>query len=370
MFRSLGMSLFTAALALQAAAQPVDETWLDENVSALQETHNLFALGAAVATVGQAPVVAVSGVTAKGSETPVDASNAWHIGSNTKALTALLYARLVEDGLAEWGATLAELFPELAEDMDPSWQDTTIEDLFAHRSGLGQVGPVWLISRRSDSAALPDQRYETTRDRLTSPPKGEPGAFEYSNLNYIVAGAAIERLLEISWEKAIRAYIFEAEESKWREGWGFGPPQDGLEGHKQSLFGSRTASGAGAGADNPQALGPAGTLHARMESHARLLLEFINEDSAFITPAMREHLLSTWPDDTASYAMGWGVTENESLGRVYGHNGSNTMWLSSVELAPEAEAVIIVNATEYTDASREAVRELMDRIEEHLQPVE
>ncbi|WP_300390371.1 serine hydrolase domain-containing protein [Henriciella sp.] len=352
--------------AIAATAQPVEPDWLQAEVDATRQESGLFALGAAVAVVGEDPVIAVSGQTAKGSETAAAPDDAWHIGSNTKALTALLYARLVEDGLAEWGATLPELFPAMADEMDPAWQDTRIEDLFAHRSGVGDIGALWLMGRRGNDAPLTEQRRETTRNRLTKAPKGEPGTFEYSNLNYIVAGAAIERLLELSWEKAITGYVLEANGADWSEGWGFGPPQEGIQGHRRGLFGNNSAAGRGGRADNPQALGPAGTLHVPLESHARLLLEFVDEDSDFITPSMRDHLLSPWPDEAADYAMGWAVQDDETLGRVYLHNGSNTMWLSRVVFVPSRDAVIIVNTSEFSDTAKETTQALLDALKEQL----
>ena len=348
-----------AAMALGAQAQPIGQTELQSRVETALAENELVALGAAVAAVGEAPIVAVAGQTAKEGDTTALPEHAWHIGSNTKALTALLYARLVEDGKAKWGATMPDLFPSLADSIDPAWNDITIEDLFAHQSGAGQVGALWLISRHNDSAQLTDQRLETARSRLTAPPKSEPGVFEYSNLNYIIAGAAIEQMLGMSWEDAMQAYVFGAESSNWAEGWGFGPPAD-IEGHKRGMFGGMKSVGHGPGADNPQALGPAGTAHAPLASHAKLLLKFVDNDSALMTDETREHLLMPWPDETADYAMGWGIREDADAGTLYLHNGSNTMWLSRVALVPEHGAVIIVNTNEFSDASMKATQTVLE----------
>lgn len=369
MWKALLLVSALAGTAFAALAQPTalaDETWLQTELDEALETHGLTALGAAFATLNTDPVIAVSGEAAKGSGEPATPDDAWHIGSNSKALTALLYARLVEEGRATWGATLPELFPQMAGEMDPAWQDITIEDLLSHRSGIGQLGAIWLIARHNDKASLPEQRLETVRSRLRKPPEGEPGRFEYSNVNYIVAGAAIEGLLGMSWEDAMEAYVFNADGSDWSDGWGSGAPQSGLQGHKRGMFGGLKPAGRGPSADNPQALGPAGTLHVPLESHAQLLLEFVDEDSRFITPGMREHLLAPWPDESADYAMGWAVREDEALGRIYLHNGSNTMWLSRVALIPSLDAVIIVNASEFNDSSKDATQTLLDAVTDRL----
>ena len=77
---------------------------------------------------------------------------------------------------------------------------------------------------------------------------------------------------------------------------------------------------------------------------------------------MRHHLLHPWPDQTADYAMGWGIGRHETMGRIYTHAGSNTMWLSRVMLIPSEDTVVIVNASEYTAASRKATGALIDQI--------
>lgn len=352
-------------LSAPALAAPVTQDWLDEQVAQIHEEYGLIALGAGVLEVGDEPVIAVAGTENSKSDTPVNKDAAWHIGSNTKALTALLYARLVEEGQAKWGASVSSLFEGEVGSVDPAWTDVTIEDLFAHRSGAGQVGPVWLLSRASDDSPLTEQRLETVRARLVEPPPGEIGAFEYSNLNYIIAGSAIEVITGMSWEDAIREMVFEAERSDWADGWGFGAPQSGPAGHN-TVFGFKVSAGRDSGADNPPALGPAGTAHATIDSHLRLLAEFVDEESDLMTVGTRQKLLAPWPDKDADYAMGWGIGSRDELDRVYAHRGSNTMWLSHVELVPQEDTVLIVNTNLYTDASMEAVGELVGRIERRL----
>ena len=359
----LALLLLIAAALPGQAQQPVSQDWLDSTVEDVRETHDLIALGAAVIGIDGDPVVAVSGTVTIKSDTPVSPQDAWHIGSNTKALTALLYARLVEDGQAEWGATLDELFPGMTE-MDAGWSDVTVEDLFAHRSGVGQTGPFWIMARRADDAPVREQRLKTTQDRLRKPP-GEIGEFEYSNLNYIIAGAAIEMLLDMDWEDAMRAYVLNVPGGEWSEGWGFGPPQTGPQGHGPGMFGGLVPKGRGVGADNPQALGPAGTMHAPLGSHVRLLREFLRDDSELVTPQMRTLLLEPRPDESAQYALGWGVATRGGYD-VRIHQGSNTMWLSTAVLIPSLQAAILINTNEMTDKSQAASIDLLEAIEQRL----
>src|SRR3990167_6896110 len=343
---------FTLVLffALPALARPPSNAELAQKLEAVREENGLVALGAAIADAdGIILGEAVVGERRRGSGDMARPSDAWHIGSNTKMLTALLYGRLVEQGAAEWGATLPELFPDLAESMDPAWKRVTIEHLLSHRSGLA-VNPAarWFMTSRLDTDSLDEQRTKLAKQFLTRPPSGETGTFVYSNLGYMIAGAAIDRIAA-KLGKSDYETLFLDEIAPENEGWGFGPPPTGTEGHSSGLFGGLKAKGKGLDADNPPALDPAGRLHVPLGSHARFL-------SRFLTPGATEtSLLAPYPDDNSDYALGWGVIEDASFGRIYTHNGSNTMWLSTVMLVPEAGLVVIVDTNSFSDGAAKAV---------------
>lgn len=342
---------------------PVTTSALQDYVSQAHADNDLIALGAVVASKDGIRDIAVAGLRAKNSSDPALTTDAWHLGSNTKALTALLYAHLVERGLAEWGATLPELFPDLAGEMDPGWQEVTIEDLFAHRSGLMQMGGFWLNARRNDDHSVPEQRANTARAVLTEPPSKTPGEFDYNNLNYILAGAAMESILSAqtdlpnSWEAAMQVLLFDRlGQDQHRNGFGFGPPPAGLQGHRGMLGVILNPVGRGKAADNPMVLGPAGTLHATMEAHAALALEFLKDDSAIVPVAMRDKLFTPYPVAEGDYAMGWGVYDDPTYGRLFLHSGSNTMWTSRIIIAPDLDRVVIVNANQFSDTAQQAIR--------------
>jgi len=62
----------------------------------------------------------------------------------TKAMTATLAAVMVEAGELTWEQTLAEAFPELAEEMDVDWRAVTLGELLSHRSGARR-DPRWKL---------------------------------------------------------------------------------------------------------------------------------------------------------------------------------------------------------------------------------
>lgn len=347
------------------SSEPTYASPLMERVATTRAEYELVALGAVIASQDGIIDHAVDGVRARNTADPVQITDKWHLGSNTKALTALLYGQLVERDLAAWGATLPELFPELGETIDPAWQSVTIEDLFAHRTGMKQLGGFWLNARRNDDRTVVEQRRIEAHRTLTAPPSKEVGVFDYNNLNYIIAGAAIENILardaELpkSWEAAMQSLLFDALSSPEHQlGFGFGPPPTGIEGHRTLFGGFPTAVGRGKSADNPLALGPAGTLHATLDAHAMLAREFLRSDSELIPAYLRDHLWTPYPDAESGYAMGWGVFDHDEFGRVYQHAGSNTMWYSLIVIAPDLDRLVIVNANQFSDGARTAADQI------------
>jgi len=172
--------------------------------------HRIPALAAAIVTTADRgdPSAWVSGDRVRGRGDPATLEDRWHIGSCAKAMTAATYARLVERGDATWEATLGELFPDLAP-IDPDWRDTPIDRVFVHRAGL----PANLDRRDldrwyDDARPIVEQRSDATARALATAPR-KPGAFRYSNLGYIVVGAAIERIAGRPWEQAVIEEVLE-----------------------------------------------------------------------------------------------------------------------------------------------------------------
>jgi len=134
------------------------------------------------------------GFRSSASEEPLTPRDLWHIGSNAKAMTAVVYARLVENGVASWGAKMEDLFPSLS--MHERWRGTTVEQLMSHTGGLSDEGllGIWqLIKSELDQRPLPAQRLAMAAKALAAPPPVTRGDFAYSNANYILLGSAIER---------------------------------------------------------------------------------------------------------------------------------------------------------------------------------
>ena len=252
-----------------------------------RQEHAVPALGGALVDRDGGLDVDVVGVRIRGGDDPVTRGDRWHIGSCCKSITAVLYARLVERGDAKWGAPLPALFPDLAPAIDPAWATVTIDDVFVSQAGLpANLGRAEMKAAFRDATPLVEQRTAVTAAALARPPR-RPGRFLYSNLGYIVIGAAIERITGLPFESALALHVLDP---LGVGSAGFGPPPD-LWGHggRMLALGPLGLFDIGGGApadperiesDNPGVMSPAGRLHITLEDWATLQRVFLGGATA------------------------------------------------------------------------------------------
>src|SRR6185369_3637125 len=123
----------------------------------------------------------------------------FHLGSDTKAMTATLMAVLVEEGKLKWTTTVGEVFGDEVKGMDAGWKGVTLEQLLTHRAGApGNLDAGGLWGRLGERKGTPtQQRMELLDGVVTRPPVNPPGTkFEYANAGYAIAGAMAEKVTE------------------------------------------------------------------------------------------------------------------------------------------------------------------------------
>ena len=288
------------------------------------------AVGAALVDRDGSVYCDVIGETRRDGTTPAAVDHQWHIGSWGKAITALLYARLVEEGHARWGIAVRDLLPDLARSVDPRWNAPTIDDLLVCRSGMRpnlssrQLKIAW-----SDDRPLVDQRTHAALAALGQPPR-RPGSFRYSNLGYVVAGAAIDRVAGEPFEQALHRSVLEP---LGITSFGIGPPP-GVWGHHPRIQLGSLVIGRGSPADpqdlrsdNPPVLNPAGRFHLTLRDWATLQRVFLMP-GLLVQPASVERLLAVPNGRGRGMAMGWAPTRSPDIA-AYGQQGSNTMWAAT-----------------------------------------
>ena len=179
--------------AAPAVAVPED---LAELLAPIRERHQVPALGAAVLVDGKLRALGVTGIRRVGHDETVTVDDLWHLGSDTKAMTATLLARFVEAGKLQWTTTVGEALPDLAPAMHEAARPITVQQLLTHRAGLPASPPadLWrdLATWNGTTTAA---RLEVCKRLLADAPAAPPGQrFLYSNASYMIAGAVAERI--------------------------------------------------------------------------------------------------------------------------------------------------------------------------------
>ncbi len=188
------------------------QTSLDSMLKPYLAQYSLPSIAAAVVKDGKIISVGAVGTRRAGVNIPVTINDRFHLGSDTKAMTALLAAMLVEEGKLRWNTTPAEVFPELADKMDSGFRRITLEQLLSHTSGVPSdnedIVKVFMEAMTKDGN-LDDLRYWMVQQWSKRPLVFESGTkFAYSNMGYIIVGAIIERTAGKTWDELMTERIF------------------------------------------------------------------------------------------------------------------------------------------------------------------
>ncbi len=316
------------------------------------------ALGALIGDSRGVKAQAVVGVREAGKPERARLDDPFHIGSCTKAMTAMLAARLIEQGKLRWEHTIEEAFPDLKARVHPDYHPVTLRQLLQHRSGLPEdraPNPGLFLKIRGLQGDLRQQRLKATGWILEQPPASEPNTrFAYSNFGYLVAGAMLEQATGRSWEELMRAHLFKSLKMRMA---GFGAPQR-FAGHSgdppKPIF-----------YDNPPALGPAGTVHCSLHDWAAFARLHLQGARGQKTMLLRPESFAELHADPhqQGYSMGWIVSQKPP--RTLSHAGSNTFWFAVVVIEPDADRFYLVatnwghpKATEACERGLQAARSL------------
>lgn len=320
-------------------------------------------MAAAVVQGGNIVAVGVAGVRTRGKPDKIAVADQFHLGSDTKAMTAMLCGILVDEGKLKWDQTLGQTFPELSKSMNPQYQAVTLEQLLTQRGGApGELekDPLW--GKLWQYKGTPTGARRLLLQGVTSkPPEAPPGEkFIYSNAGYAIAGHMAEKVTGKSWEELMREKIFRPLGMATA---GFGAPgtrgkNDQPRGHKPD--GSPVEPGPGA--DNPVAIGPAGIVHCSIGDWAKFIAANLPSGKIkLVKPETFEKLHTSVPGEP-KYAMGWIIADNQPWagGPALTHAGSNTMWFAVAWLAPAKDFAVLVACNQANDkACNDAVLALI-----------
>jgi CubicO group peptidase (beta-lactamase class C family) len=358
-----------------AQGNPALQPFLQQTLQDARENNHLPGVAALVQIDGKVAAEAAVGVRALGHREAVTTRDRWHIGSDSKAFTATLIARLVEQGTMSFDDTLAAAFPAFAKEMDPQYRTVTVTQLLSHTAGLPQLTddkdlPAFLavIEPIHDVQA---QRAAVARKYLTMPPAGKAGEFSYSNLGYIIAGEIAEARTGQAWETLIREQVFEP--LNITNG-GFGAPGlsskiDQPRGHADMAGKLVPLDPESAEADNPPALGPAGTINMSLRDWARFAQDQLDGENGHGKLLKTASYRKLHTEVTQHYGLGWGVLRDpDGTLQLLTHTGSNGNWLADVRIMPKHSVIFLIVTNAANEPANQALKDIRKLLKDRLNP--
>jgi CubicO group peptidase (beta-lactamase class C family) len=360
---SLVRMALVATVLFCAVGSTSAQTSLDAVLVPFLARYELPAVAAAIVKGGKVVAVGAVGTRKAGAKIPVTVNDRFHLGSDTKAMTALLAAMFVEEGKIRWNSTVSEVFPEFSTKIDPGLRRVTLEQLLSHTSGIPSDNTVFgdlLAKSMLQDGNLDELRYWLVQQWIVQPLESEPGTkFAYANMNYVIVGAIIERVAGKTWDELITERVF-APLGLRSAGLG----SQATLGKIDAPLGHVVIDGrtkpflAGPNGDNPPIIGPAGIAHMSVLDFARWAGWNAGEGKRgpkLVQPETLKKLhtpVISMPDkkDAApgtpprgKYALGWGQLPVEWAPEplIY-HGGSNEKNLAHIWLEPKRDFAMVL----------------------------
>lgn len=316
-----------------------------------------------------------------------DIEDVVHLGSCTKAMTAVIIGQLCTEGKLRLDSTLSDIFRDNAAVTESDWGAVTIQQLLQHRSGA----PANFLVYQSFDAKHPDSVVAARNllaEAIWKQKRPRTPAFVYSNIGFILLGHIAEKIEDKSWEDIITQRVFlplgmtsagfgpvgkpdgtfENADAISGRCWGHTPSVDLLDAAKALLGGKTKPSFTPLQIDNSRCLGPAGRAHMNLRDWSKFVVQFAKEDGyrhLQISETTWKEMLSPMQvkNPNESYAAGWVLFDKPRFnGRAYFHNGSNTTWYCYALALPGKQQCILVATNAFNDPVRKACDDIAEFI--------
>jgi CubicO group peptidase (beta-lactamase class C family) len=302
-------------------------------IEPIRVRHHLPGMAGAIVTRDGLLAAGCAGVRKAGTDVPVEIGDQWHLGSDTKAMTAVVIGSLVEQGRLRWDSSIEQVFPGIAPALPASFRKVTLLQLLSHRAGLPHDAK-W--RQVSGAGSLHEQRLAALRSVSTLAFTSEPGtAYGYSNLGYVIAATMAEQVSGEAWEDLVRRIVFGPLKMSSAGFGGTGTPGKVDQPWPHHESGDPTPRN-GPRVDNLPVMAPAGEVHCSIADWAAFVADQLRGaagDPALLKRGTYEEIQTAHLG--GNYAMGWIVERRPwGGGKVLTHSGSNTMNHAVAWVAP------------------------------------
>lgn len=202
---NLFMVLLLAFSIMQiASAQSGITEELEYKVRKLIDSEQIPGAALIVVEKGKSPYIKSFGYKNLEESIPMDANSSFQLSSATQPLTSMAILKLIEEGKLSLETKVSSIFPLFSVNFAQKSYNITIEQLLNHTSGIP-----WAISLKMPPDSSEQAIKSALKSVLNSSLAYEPGStFEFSEMNYIILGAIIEKITGKSYKAYMEEDIF------------------------------------------------------------------------------------------------------------------------------------------------------------------
>lgn len=288
----------------------------------------------------------------------------FHIGSNTKAMTAFIIAKYVEKGKLKWTTRFFDLFPQWEEKSKPAYANITLQQLLSHTAGIPPFQGEGDPEIPDFKGTNPEKRKQFARFVVTLDPvkTDEDHPFVYSNAGYTLAALMVEKVTGKSWEQLmdqifnkelhLNVKLSWPENQKHKDTWGHST-EDGKLKPLPSNFGYHL--------DYTE---PAGDVNIKLKDYIKFIqlnLKGLQGQDNYLSAATYTFIHK----GIKNYSLGWfNVYENGKELSVHSGTGAFTYFaITHVDRLNNKAYIIFTNC--FNDDTQQGVRLLMRKLKEN-----
>ena len=320
------------------------------------QEHHLAGMAAVVVRADSVVGIGSAGVRREGQSAFVAVGDLFHLGSNSKAITATMIARLIEAGKLSWTTTPLDAFPDLKDSIHPALKAITLEQLLSHHAGI----PPYTDTDDKEFKALPklsgspaEQRMKFAAWVLGHEPVVAPGTKGvYSNADYGIAAAMAERVTGSTWEALIASQVLEPLGIHAIFEWPAQSDRNQPWGHMETKKGLQPQDPTKKDEQLPPFLLPAGGIAMSMSDYGKFLQEHLKglegKPGKLLSAETIKRLHTSPLQD--KFALGWGVQQVNGVPSSV-HTGSAGTFYAVVAVQPDRDTAVAVVANSDGDRS-------------------
>jgi CubicO group peptidase (beta-lactamase class C family) len=285
----------------------------------------------------------------------------FHIGSNTKAMTAFTIAKYVEEKKLNWDTKFFDLFPEWKKGSDPAYYNITLKDLLSHRAGIppftedeeGNTIPQFKGTKQ-------EKRNQFGKYVLTLKPVAIDSnlKYTYSNAGYTLATLMLEKVTGKSWEDLVVKVFNKNLKLDVRFSWPDNQFRKDTWGHisengKLIPLPSNTEY-------HINYMQPAGDINITLPDYIKFIqlnLDGLKGNNNYLTASTYNFIFK----GLANYSMGWAnIIEKDK--EFSAHSGTAGTYFSNVSIDRKKYIAYIIFANSATENTVDGIRLLMRRL--------